>query len=243
MYIKRILFVLLAAVCSFGAQAQRFKKVIGDDNYEWREFKVADFNKFNISEAFNITYKVNPDSAGVIRVYGEQNILDMLVLKSEKGKVNIKLKGSITPEYGIVNVVAYSSSLTEIDNQGAATFEILTPIHGSEIKFTVVGAGMIKAKYIDCGVMKVNVGGSGDVIIEKGKAGFADYSIQGKGDITAEEVVAEEISATITGSGTITCNAEKNLKTFLTGSGKVKYKGDPDLKTRTVGSGSVLPLQ
>ncbi len=242
MNIKRILFVLFAIICSVGAYSQLFKKVVGDERYEWREFRVADFNKIDITEPFNIVYKVSQDSAGYLKINGEKNILDLLVIKSEKGKVSIKLKGSRKPDYGLITVHAYSSSLSEIDNQGGATFNLLTPIEGTELKFTVIGAGQVNAKHVTCGVMKVNVGGAGDVCIENGNVGYADYSIQGTGDINAADVKAEEVNISITGSGTIHCFAEKNLKTFLTGTGKVKYKGKPVLKTRTVGSGTVLPL-
>ena len=241
MNIKKFLLFILAVSFSFVSYGQLFKKVVGNDKYEWREYKVQDYSKINLSDAFNVTYKVNPDSAGFIKVYGEENILDMITIKSEKGKLTMKLSGKLKPEFGIISIQAYSSSLSEVDNQGAATFEIVSPIEGPEIKFTVLGAGQIKANDIACGVLKINVGGSGDVSV-KGRAGMGDYNIQGTGDIKADDLKTEEVNASITGSGVIKCHAEKNLKTFLTGSGNIKYKGRPEIKTRTVGTGTVLPL-
>ena len=234
-----ILFSLTFSLTSFG---QLFKKVVGNDKYEWREYRVADFHKINISDAFNIIYKINPDSAGLVKVYGEENILEMLTLKSEKGKLTMKLSSKIKPEFGIINIMVYSSNLIEVDNQGAATLDIVCQLDAPELKFTVLGAGQINVQDISCGVVKINVGGSGDVSI-KGKAGYGDYNIQGSGDIKAEFLTATVVSASITGSGVIKCHAEKSLKTILTGSGNVKYNGNPELKMRTVGTGSVLPLK
>lgn len=240
MQVKSLMIALFGLMIAIQGNAQVFKKVVGNDNYTTREFKVNDFSKVSLSEPFNVIYKVNPDSAGYIQVYGEENILDIISLKSEKGNLAIKMNGLRTPEFGVVLIRMYSSSLTEILNEGAATIEVQSPIEGAEIKFSVIGSGQIKAEHTTSGVLNLNIGGGGDILVG-GTTGMGDFSIQGNGEIRAAQLKAEEVKAVITGTGNIRCHADKSLKTFLTGNGKVAYTGNPELKTRTIGTAQVVP--
>lgn len=240
MQVKSLLIALFGLMVAFQGNAQVFKKVVGNDNYVTREFKVNDFSKISISNPFNIIYKVNPDSAGYIRIYAEENIQDIISMKSEKGQLAIRMNGYRNPEFGVVLIHMYSSSLAEVRNEGSATFEVQSMIDEPEIKFSVIGNGQIKAEQTHSGVLNLNVSGGGDILVG-GSAGMGDYSIQGSGEIRAAEVKAEEVNAVITGTGNIRCHADKTLKTFLTGTGKVAYLGTPELKMRTIGTGQVVP--
>lgn len=242
MHVKSFLIMFVMTVIALQTNAQVFKKVVGNDNYQTREFKVNDFSKVSFTHPFNIIYKVNPDSAGYVRIYGEENILDILTLKSEKGSLSIKMNSFRSPDFGVILIHMYSSGLTEVNNEGSATFEVLSPLDASSIKFSILGKGQIKAENINAGVLNINIGGGGDVLVG-GKTGLGDYSIQGDGEIRAQAMHAEEVNAVITGIGSIKCHAEKKLKTFLTGNGKVVYSGNPELKTRTIGTAQVVPAQ
>ena len=222
--------------------AQVFKKVKGNDNYVTREYKVADFSKLTVTQPFNVVYKVNPDSAGYISIYAEENIQELIGLKSENGQLTVRLTGLRNPDFGVILIKMYSSELKEVRNEAAATIELQSLIDQPELKLSVVGSGQIKAPQTSSGVLNLNVSGGGDIYVA-GKTGMGDYSIQGSGEIRAADVTTSEVNAVITGSGTVKCHAEKQLKTFLTGSGKVLYKGEPELKTRTIGTGQVEPLQ
>lgn len=223
------------------ANAQVFKKTKGNDKYVTREYKLNDFSKVNITHAFNVIYKINPDSAGFVRVYGEENILDIMSVKSEKGMLSVQLSGLRDPEFGVILIHMYSSKLESVNNEGSGTFEIQTPIEATEIKLSILGSGQLKTEEITCGSLSATVGGSGDLLI-KGKTGFASMNVQGSGEIRALDLKVETMDAVITGSGVIRCEVEKELKAVITGSGRIYYNGKPELKTRMVGSGQIIPL-
>lgn len=238
---KSFLIALMSVMIAFQAQAQLLKKVSGNDKYVTKELKLSDFTKVSLSHAFNVIYKVNPDSAGIVRIYAEENIMEMLSIKSEKGKLSMKLNSVRDPQFGVILVHMYSNALQEVKCDGSGTFEIQTPIESPEISLSVTGSGQIKAESVTCGVLEASVGGSGDILVS-GNVGFADLSVQGSGEIRALGLKAESGNAIVTGSGEIRCNVEKELKTVLTGSGKVYYEGKPAIKSRTVGSGQVIQL-
>ncbi len=223
---------------AFVGQAQIMKKVVGNDEYTTEIFKVPDFTKVNMLADLNVVYKVNPDSAGYISIYAEENILDLIEFETKKGKLEVKFNTLRTPEFGVVLVRMYSNSLTEVENLGVGVFDIRSKISAPELSFTQTGAGQIRATDTESGVIKASVGGAGDVVLG-GKTGMGVYSVNGAGDINAKAVKAEEVNASITGNGEISCSADKNIKTFITGSGIIRYDGDAELKTRTVGSGRV----
>jgi hypothetical protein len=238
MKIKTILTAFLALTFAWQGNAQLLKKVVGNDNYVTREYKVSDFSKMTVTQPFNVVYKVNPDSAGCVSIYAEENIQELIGIKSEKGELTLRLSGMRAPEFGVILIHLYSSELKEVRNEAAATVELQSLIDQPEIKLTVVGSGQIKAPRTSSGVLNLNVSGGGDIFVG-GKTGMGDYTIQGSGEIRALDVDATEVNTKITGSGTVKCQAEKLLKTFLTGSGKVLYKGEPELRTRTIGTGQV----
>ena len=231
MNFKNFSLILISLFTFFGANAQLFKKLVGDEQYEWREFNVNDFHKINVTQPFNIIYKSMPDSAGFMRIYGEKNILDILSIKSEKGSLSIKLSGTRTPDFGVILIHMYSSTLIEVNNEEAATFEINTKLDEPELKFTVLGTGQIKAENVSCGVLKLNVGGSGDILVS-GNTGYGSYSIQGTGEIRGQGMKAEEVNATSTGSGRIYWKADKFVKKFVKGKGKGQYGGKQENKGR-----------
>ncbi len=239
---KHLLLTALCMMFAFSSQAQIMKKVVGNNKYETEVFKVPEFTRVNMMADFNVVYTVNPDSAGYVSIYAEENILDLIELETKKGKLEVKFKTLRTPEFGVVLIRMYSNKLTEVENLGAGIFDIRSNIDAPELIFKMTGTGQIKALDTKSGVINVSVGGAGDVIVG-GKTGMGVYSISGSGEIDAKAVKAEEVNASITGNGEISCFADKNIKTFITGSGIIKYDGEAEIKSRTVGTGRVVPMK
>ncbi len=242
MITKHLLLTALCVMFAFTGQAQIMKKVVGNNTYKTELFKVPDFTKVNMLADFNVVYQVNPDSAGYVSIYAEENILELIDVETKKGKLEIKFNTLRTPEFGVVLIRMYSNKLTEVENLGAGIFDIRSKLDEPELIFTMTGGGQIKAMDTNSGVIKATVGGAGDVVLG-GKTGMGVYSVNGAGEIDAKDVEANEVNASITGNGEISCNAEKTIKTFITGSGIINYKGDAEVKSRTVGTGRVVQMK
>ncbi len=239
---KHLLLASLFMMLAFSGQAQGIKKVVGNNKYKTELYKVPDFTKVNMKADFNVVYKVNPDSAGYISVYAEENIIDLIDIETKKGKLEVNFNTLRTPDFGVVLIRMYSNKLTEVENLGTGVFDIRSMLDEPELTFTMTGVGQIKASETNSGVIKATVGGSGDIILG-GKTGMGVYSINGSGEIDAKAVKATEVNASITGNGEISCYANGLLKTFITGSGIINYKGDAEVKSRTVGTGRVVPMK
>ena len=224
------------------ANAQTFKKIKGNKNYITKELKLDDYNKIQLYKAFNVTHKINPDSAGLVRVYAEENLFEIIGVSVEKETLVIKTNAMREPEFGQVNIITYSSSLNGAHSENGGNIFLESPIESSEIKLAIMGSGNIIAEKTTCGVLKASCNGACNVEVKTGNVGFGNYSITGNGTLEMQNIETTESKATITGGGKIKCNVKEKLKAMLTGSGTVFYKGNPEISSKTVGSGQVKSL-
>ena len=93
-----ILFCSILMFC-FSVSA---KEVEGDNNYVKKSFQVDDFYKVKTNGAFNIVYHQSKDSAGLIKMYGEENILNSMKVESKEGVLNIKFDSPSKKDFGVV---------------------------------------------------------------------------------------------------------------------------------------------
>lgn len=237
--INRLLWCVSMLLLSLNVFSQ---KVEGNDRYVNKVLKVDDFNTVKINGAFNVIYHHSTDSAGLIKLYGEENILDAMAPESKSGVLNIKFANTSKKDFGVVVVDIYSTDLRKVENDAGAVFETAGKINGSEIELLLMGNGQIRANDIDFGVVKAKIlAGNGDIFL-KGTCRTAELIITGTGEIKAHELVARDVKCRITGNATIGCYAEQKLNSLITGAGTVYYKGNPEIKKNTIGAGKVKPL-
>ena len=102
-----ILFCSVLMFC-FSVSA---KEVEGDNNYVKKSFRVDDFYKVKTNGAFNIVYHQSKDSAGLIKMYGEENILNSMKVESKEGVLNIKFDSPSKKDFGVVILDIFSRHL------------------------------------------------------------------------------------------------------------------------------------
>lgn len=216
--------------------------VEGNGKYVNVSYQLDDFYKIKMNCSFNVVYHQSKDSAGLIKIYGEENIVDDIDVKSIKGQLNIKFKNLSKKEFGVVILNIYSSDLIQVENDGGSVFETAGKVSGSEVSLMLMGNGQIKAEDLDFGIVNAKIfTGNGDIFL-KGNCRYAELSMVGSGEIKAHELVARDVKCIITGNGNIGCNAEKTLNVRITGTGNVYYNGSPEIKKTVVGSGKITSL-
>ena len=229
-------FLLLAVAVSA-------KKLEGSNRYVTKTMHTDDFYKVKINGAFNIVYHQSKDSAGLVKMYGEDNILDNMKIESKDGVLNIKFQFPSKKEYGVVILNIYSSALNEVESDAGAVFETAGPVSGSMLSLLLMGNGQIKSWNLDYGVVKARIlSGSGDIFLG-GVCRTADLSITGRGEIQAHKLKARDVKCQTTGNVNIGCFAESKLDVYITGRGHVYYKGEPRITKKIVGPGKIRSLK
>ena len=83
--------------------------------------------------------------------------------------------------------------------------------------------------------------GSGDIQL-RGMANDCRIQLDGSGDVMLAKLKALKADVQINGSGSVEIHAAKKLKVDLNGSGDVEYTGNPDVEQNINGSGTVNKL-
>ncbi|MFZ4456300.1 MAG: GIN domain-containing protein [Bacteroidales bacterium] len=239
---KRVILSLILAVVAIASFAQFGKKVVGNNKYTEVFHKVGVYNKLVVSNVkANVIYLDEADSAGIVKIYGEENIVSLIDVSSEKQVVTIKTKGMKSNEHGLLMIYVFCSKIQTIDLTGGVIFETNDPIKQSVMKLAVTGSGQIQIHNLTCDNLKISVLGNGDVFVG-GKSKEANFSVVGDGEIRADKFEVETLSTKLIGNGNIGCTATKLLKATITGVGNIYYRGKPEIKSTIIGTGNVKPL-
>lgn len=234
-------FVLVAGVVSISAQIG--KKIIGNNKYISIFHQVESYNKLLVSHVkSNVVYINHPDSAGFVRIYGEENIVHLLDVSVSKQTLSIKKINMANIENGLLMIYVYSPAIHTVDLTGGVIFETNEQVKQSEMKLAISGDAQIKISNLECDKLKVSLLGGGDLYV-KGIAKEASYSVVGSGEVRADNLQAQTASAKLTGNGNIGCNVTKLLKSTIMGVGNIYYKGKPEVKSTILGTGNLKALE
>ncbi|HJG89455.1 GIN domain-containing protein [Barnesiella viscericola] len=208
-----------------------------------RQLSVDDFYKMKVYNNFDVSYRQNADSAGVVVVMAATGDQDNIEVTSKKGVLTIKYKGSCDKSQMQGSVIVYSTALEYVENNGIGLVQIVSPITGAAFQAKVIGNGSIMGRQIDYGIVKASVlTGSGKVSLT-GKCREAELSVTGSGQIEADGLEARDVSCRIMGNGVIGCHAREKLSAWATGNGEVYYRGTPEIKKNSLGELSVRSLE
>lgn len=219
------LLILFISVCSY---AQNERKLY--------EINVNDFNTLQVDNTFNVHYKCNPDSAGIVRfeatpdqadeVYFDNNRRGRLVIRRDPSG-----QGDTPP-----SLTVYSSSLKKIVNCGDSLVCIDSYESPEKFQALLIGNGRLVIHNLTAPEVDASIrSGKGQLIVD-GHCTRASLSLTGTGMIQADNLDSVECKASIVGTGAITCNPTERLTVQGMGTGTVYYRNEPaTLKTRGIG--------
>lgn len=208
-----------------------------------KQLTVDDFYKMKVYNNFDVSYRQNADSAGIIVVMAATADIENIECVSKKGQLTVKYKDSCDKTQMQGAIIVYSTALEYVENNGMGSIQIVSPISGAAFQAKVMGNGFILARQIDYGIVKASVlTGSGKVSLT-GKCREAELSVTGTGQIEADGLVSRDVSCRITGNGVIGCHATRKLSAWATGNGEVYYRGTPEIKKNSLGELSVRSLE
>lgn len=235
-----LIILLLSALANF---AQFSTKITGNNKYVEVCHKVDSYNKLVVSNIkANVIYLDEPDSAGYVRIHGEENIVNLIEVSTKKEALTLKTKNIKSKEHGLLMIYVYSPKIQSIDLTGGVIFETNDPMKRSEMNLAITGNGQIQIHKLDCDKVKISlIGSNGDVFIA-GQAKEATYSVVGDGEIRADKFAVQSASAKLIGNGNIGCNVSKLLKATITGVGDIYYRGKPEIKSTIIGTGNLKAL-
>ena len=124
-----------------------------------------------------------------------------------------------------IQVVAKDDRL--VVSQPSTQGEVEVTMPADRLKSIIVsGSGQAKLADVFTGVGKLDVGGSGDILVEKGiETSDLTITVMGSGTVTASGLQAKKIQGIVLGSGDIIASGNsESVSTSISGSGDINMK-------------------
>ena len=216
---NRLIIALLSA-CIFCS----CESITGSGNIVSESRNLKEFT--GIKNSGSIDVKVIHEERQMVKVEADDNILEYVTTKVEKGILNIYLKNNLS--FRNINVTVYvgSPSIHQLLVSGSGTITSKNVLkYDDKIELKVSGSGDIDAN-LDAPSIVANVSGSGKILL-RGRTKDFSSTVSGSGDMDGEKLLAENTAVKVSGSGNANVFASVNLDAKVSGSGNIFYSGNP----------------
>ena len=193
-----------------------------------------------VSLALSADVKLVADSSAMVKIEGESNIIEAIVLEQRGTKLIIKSEPCFSSSKP-VTISIPMKMVSELQINGSGSIRSDTKLKASDLELGINGSGDIDLDVDATNVMS-KINGSGNIIL-KGAAQRHKIQVNGSGDLDAENFPTGNVSITVNGSGDCKVMATTALGIKIRGSGSVYYSGTPDISSDIKGSGSLEKMK
>lgn len=202
----------------------------------------ANFDRIGSSGSFDIEIQNAPQD-GKIKLEGESNILEKIVVEVENGKLKIEFKrGYNFRSSKSIKITLKAQNLKSIALSGSGNIRAHGTQNVNEFTAAISGSGDIEAN-VKANLTTASISGSGDIKLS-GKTDEFKVGISGSGDVHAYNLNADDVNIGVAGSGDAEVTVNNSLLGAVAGSGDISYKGNPSkVKVNSSGSGDVIHVK
>ncbi len=220
--------IMAMAIGTVSCDAQT-QTVTPSNNIINRTVKTGDISGIVMTCKGKVVY--SQGAASSIRMNGADNVLDVVELKNNGGRLVIKFRDNVrVKSLDDDDLVFYitSPSVSNLSVTGSGNIEVNSALNVSSLDLLVSGSGDVETKGIKAsGDINVSVSGSGAVEMDiDNRANAINVSLSGSGDVECENMTARSISCGVSGSGDVEFKGGiTNKASFsISGSGSVEAK-------------------
>lgn len=201
---------------------------------------VRDFKGITVQGPIEVFVKMGNKES--LRMEGDQEAIESLVIEVRSGILFIRPKASITSwakKYENKKIVAHVSAktLTSLVLSGNSSLAVSGTIDADGLATTLSGSGKLSAN-VSVGTLTSVISGSGHLDI-KGTADKADVTMSGAGRFAGKGLEVDVLNTRISGRGQINIHADQSIDALISGSGQVIYTGNASVTKKVLGSGGV----
>jgi hypothetical protein len=225
-----IIFSLLLSSCTDCME--------GNGKMATRTAKFTEITAINLSISADV--KLVTDSTGTVKIEGESNIIEAIILEQKGTKLRITSEPCFSSNKPITITIPVKT-LSGLQINGSGSITSVNKMSGSDLELGINGSGDIELE-VDAGNVLSEINGSGNIVL-KGSAQRHKINVNGSGDVNAENFPTGNVGITVNGSGNCKVMATTALAIRIRGSGSVYYSGTPDISSDIKGSGSLEKIK
>jgi len=210
----------------------------GNGKMATRTAKFTEITSINLSLGADV--KLVNDSTGTVKIEGESNLIEAIILEQTGTKLRITSEPCISSNKPITIIIPMKL-VSELQINGSGSIKAAGKMSASDLELGINGSGDIDID-VNATNVKSKINGSGNIIL-KGAAQRHKINVNGSGSLEAENFATGNVAIDINGSGDCKVLATTALSVNIKGSGSVYYSGTPDISSDIKGSGTLQKLK
>ena len=231
------LLLIALTLLSYNVTSFVHKKVKGNGSITTKTHTTSDYHKVDVFGSMDVILEKGTE--GTIRVTTDENIHQYVIIESNKGVLNIKIKNNVNINTKkSIHIKVPFTSLDNVSLTGSGNVLTNDQIKSDQFEAEISGSGEMNLD-IDVNRVDAKVNGSGDLKI-LGTATGLDIKVIGSGYFDGECLISQNVEAKVTGSGGAVVVAKSSIKARVIGSGDIEYLGTPSASdNKVIGSGDI----
>jgi len=210
----------------------------GNGKMATRTAKFTEVTAINLAVSADV--KLVSDSTGTVKIEGESNIIEAIILEQTGTKLRITSEPCFSSNKPITITIPMKT-VSDLQINGSGSIRSENKMSSNDLELGINGSGDIEVDVNAANVMS-KINGSGNIIL-KGAAQRHKIEVNGSGNVDAENFPTGNVAITVNGSGDCKVMATTALGIKIRGSGSVYYSGAPDISSDIKGSGSLEKLK
>lgn len=210
----------------------------GNGKMATRTAKFTEITAVSLSVSADV--KLVADSSGIIKIEGESNIIEAIILEQKGTTLRITSKPCISSNQPITISIPMKL-VSDLQINGSGSIRSESKMAAGDLELGINGSGDIDLQ-VDATNVRSRINGSGNITLQ-GAAQRHKVEVNGSGNLESENFPTGNVSITVNGSGDCKVMATTALGIKIRGSGNVYYSGSPDISSDIKGSGSLQKLK
>ena len=231
--------LLLSLLCLTIGNAQKFKKIKGNQKIVSITRTTAEYEKISVSGSFDV--KLVAGKEGEITIKGDENLLEFIKTEVNNNTLSVAFEKGKSIQYDYnssIEITIPFEAINQLTFSGSGNLSTTATLNSENLDVLVSGSGNVKFESATTN-LKITKSGSGN-LNSKGKTTNLEIISSGSGNANLSDLLSLNAVATQSGSGNIKLNCTSSLKATTVGSGNINYKGKPEkINKNSTGSGSI----
>lgn len=200
------------------------------------------FSEIDLATAADV--KLTQGTPQKFEIEGPTCDLENIVTKVSGSRLTVENEHNLTwGNRGKVIIYITVQDINGVSISGSGSIVAQTPVSTTDLRLNISGSGSIVISNLKTVNARSSIAGSGSIeLAGTEKMDKHKIDIAGSGDVKAKDIPTSNAEISIMGSGNCYVNVLEKLKANVAGSGDIYYLGRPVIDSSVAGSGKVKSL-
>ncbi len=199
--------------------------LVGSGNLETETYAFTDFNKVEISSAFE--FEIEQSSSYSIEITVDDNIMEYVRVSQDGQTLKIGLRPATWIGPATLKASVTMPELNGLDISGASRGTVSDFISTEDLDIMVSGASRVTGDIV-AGNVDFDISGASTVQLE-GSASNMDANVSGASSLKLDDFIVNNADVDFSGASSGTINLNGRLDADLSGASRLWYIGEPTM--------------